>query len=113
MRNLLAFLAAAVLAFLGLGWYLDWYKVQAVPNGASGHQSFNIEVNNNKITKDVKKGVEKGEQKIQEVMDKKSSESKPAEAPENAVQKAGSLLQRFGGSQEESQTDRTSAPEKP
>src|SRR2546423_322392 len=47
MRNLLAFLAAAVLAFVGLGWYLDWYKVQSVPS-TPGHQSFTVEVNGTK-----------------------------------------------------------------
>ena len=27
MKNLLAFLAAAVLVFVGVGWYLDWFQV--------------------------------------------------------------------------------------
>ena len=74
MRNMLAFLAAAVLVFLGLGWYLDWYSFKNLPTGTPGHQSFNIDINKAKITSDV----EKGEEKVHEAMDKKKAEAVPA-----------------------------------
>ena len=38
MRNLLAFAAAAVIAFLGVGWYLGWYAVRPVKTDP-GHTS--------------------------------------------------------------------------
>ena len=71
MRNMLAFVAAAVLVFLGLGWYLDWYSFKNLPTGTAGHQSFTIDINKAKITSDV----EKGEEKIHEAIDKKKVEA--------------------------------------
>jgi hypothetical protein len=72
MRNLLAFLAAAGLTVAGLGWYLDWYKIQSSPS-AGGSRRIQIDINSNKITEDVQRGVEKGEEKLQNVLDKKRS----------------------------------------
>jgi hypothetical protein len=96
MRNLLAFLAAAVIGFLGLGWYLDWYKVSSVPSGTPGHQSYNIELDRTKITEDVEKGLEKGEAKVEGVLNKNRSEAsspsataKPAEPPASKLQQMG------------------------
>ena len=74
MRNMLAFVAAAVLVFLGLGWYLDWYSFKNLPGSTPGHQSFNIDINKDKITRDV----EKGEEKIHEVIEKKKAEAAPS-----------------------------------
>jgi len=71
---MLAFLAAAVLVFLGLGWYLDWYSFKNLPTGTAGHQSFTIDINKAKITSDV----EKGEEKIHDVIDKKKAEATPS-----------------------------------
>lgn len=69
MRNLLAFLAAAALTFAGLGWYLDWYKIQSTPTTAGRH-SIQIDINSKKITEDVHRGVKKGEEKLENVLDK-------------------------------------------
>jgi hypothetical protein len=55
MRNLLAFLAAVVLTFGGMGWYLGWYQIKAEP-AAAGKRNVNIEINTVKITEDLKKG---------------------------------------------------------
>jgi hypothetical protein len=52
MRNLLALGAAALLIFLGLGWYLDWYRLKTT-QGEDGHRQINIDLNTNKITEDV------------------------------------------------------------
>lgn len=72
MRNLLAFLATALLVFLGLGWYLDWYSFKSVPAGAPGLESFNIDINKDKINRDVAKGMQEGEEKLHQTMDKKT-----------------------------------------
>ena len=69
MRNLLAFLAAAVLTFAAVGWYLDWYKVSS-DSGSTGHHNISIDFNKTKIADDVHKGVQKGEEKLQNVLDK-------------------------------------------
>lgn len=85
MRNLLAFVAAAVLTFLGVGWYLDWYRVKSSP-ADTGHHRMDIDINGEKIIQDVQKGVEKGEKKLQNALDKKgSTEPTPATLRESAV----------------------------
>lgn len=82
MRNVLAFLAAALLVFLGLGWYLDWYSFKSVPAGSPGHQSINIDINKDKISSDV----QKGEKKLQDAIDKrKESTSAPSGSPAPAA----------------------------
>src|SRR4051812_5027757 len=58
MRNLLALGALGVIGFLGLGWYLGWYKVQSTPT-ADGHRQIQIDLNTNKIKTDVGKGENK------------------------------------------------------
>jgi hypothetical protein len=69
MRNLLAFLAFVVLGFAGVGWYLDWYKIErsAAPEG---HRAYNVEVDTSKIREDVHKGSER----VQEALDKNLKE---------------------------------------
>lgn len=64
MRNLLALLAFAVLVFVGVGWWLDWYQIQS-QTGLTGHQSLNIDINRSKISNDLHKGIEKLEEKKQ------------------------------------------------
>src|ERR1700722_18673615 len=54
MRNLLAFVAAAVLAFLAVGWYLGWYQVITRPS-LTGHEAINIDVDGKKIGDDIHK----------------------------------------------------------
>jgi hypothetical protein len=67
MRNLLAFLAAALITFLGLGWYLEWYKVSSTP-ASDGHREVHIDINTNKIGQDL----DKGEKKVRDALGKKS-----------------------------------------
>ena len=38
MRNILALVGAATVAFLALGWYLGWYKVSSVPSRAGNRR---------------------------------------------------------------------------
>ncbi len=92
MRNMLAFLAAVVLTVAGLGWYLDWYKVNSHPAG-EGHHNLSIDINTNKIGTDL----QKGEENLQKILEKNAkqaagsigdakgaAEKKAAEAPKPA-----------------------------
>ena|SRR5712691_2727985 len=69
MRNFLAFLAAALLTFLGVGWYLGWYKIDRKAS-SPGHSEINVDIDRDKIGKDVKSGAEK----IKDVIDKNTSD---------------------------------------
>jgi hypothetical protein len=55
MKNLLAFLAAAVIMFGGVGWYLDWFQVFNGP-AAAGHHVFSVDLDAAKMQADVRKG---------------------------------------------------------
>ncbi len=70
MKNLLAFVAAAVLMFAGVGWYLDWFQVLGGP-AASGHYNVNLDFNAKKIGDDVKNG----EEKVADAIDKASKDA--------------------------------------
>ena len=59
MRNLFALFGAGTIAFVALGWYLDWYKLTRQPAPA-GTQRLTVDLNPDKITGDVRKGVERG-----------------------------------------------------
>ena len=58
MKNLLAFLGAAVLVFAGVGLYLNWFHIARGP-AVAGHKAFNIDLNTDKIESDAQKGGEK------------------------------------------------------
>jgi hypothetical protein len=64
VKNLLALLGALVVAFAGVGWYLDWYKIQSSTDSA-GHREVNIDLNTKKINADISKGAEKVEKVIE------------------------------------------------
>ena len=57
MKNLLAFLGAALVVFVGVGLYLNWFHISRGPS-AEGHKAFNIDVNTDKIKADAEKGGE-------------------------------------------------------
>ncbi len=92
MRNLLAFAAAAVIAFLGLGWYFGWYTIQSVPT-AKGHQGYTIDVNKDKIGKDVIKGAEKVQEALEkhQVKDPATPLAQPA-VPGSGIQQTGAVV---------------------
>ena len=69
MKNFLAFVGAAIIVFLGLGWYLGWYNVLLKP-GDAGHSKLEVDINKQKIGSDVQTGVQKGQEKVQEFLDK-------------------------------------------
>ena len=80
MRNILALVGAATVAFLGLGWYLGWYTITSIPS-PHGKQSVSVDINPTKITEDVKKGVEKGSQIVDSLRERPAAEPKPATGP--------------------------------
>jgi hypothetical protein len=70
MRNLLALLGAALVTFLAVGWYLDWYHITPKATGLSGQQGEEVIINKKKIVDDVNRGIKVGEEKVQEVLNK-------------------------------------------
>jgi hypothetical protein len=77
MRNILALVGAATVTFLAVGWYLGWYQISSL-RSPRGEQSFNVNINPDKITDDVKKGVEKGGEFVDSLRDKSKGDAKPA-----------------------------------
>jgi len=65
MRNLLALAAAAVLAFVVVGWFRGWYQVSSKPS-ATGRE-YDVNFNSPKIVKDL----ETGEEKVRDVVNNK------------------------------------------
>lgn len=74
MKNFLAFVGAAIIALVGLGWYLDWFNITPQKSD-QGKTSINVEFNQDKAGKDVQEGLKKGAEKVQDLLDK----NKPAE----------------------------------
>jgi hypothetical protein len=72
MRNFLAFVGAAVVVFLGLGWYLGWYNVTPEKSNTPGKSSIHVDINKEKIGADVKKGA----QNVEDFIDKAKSGDK-------------------------------------
>jgi hypothetical protein len=80
MRNILALVGAATVAFILVGWYLGWYQVSSTTT-SQGPQSVQVDINPNKITDDVKKGVEKGEKIVDSLREQTGPDGKPVTAP--------------------------------
>lgn len=66
MRNLLALAAAAVIAFVVVGWFLGWYEITSV--ATSSGKEYKVDINSPKITEDITKGKEK----LREALDKEA-----------------------------------------
>jgi hypothetical protein len=101
MRSLFAFLGAALVAFLVLGWFLDWYKISSTPTD-SGRRQVNFDLNIPKIGEDFKKGEQKAIQVIEKVSKKapvaspdtpkaesKSEAGKPAASQHKSAEEEG------------------------
>jgi hypothetical protein len=83
MRNMLAFFAALLLTFAGVGWYLGWYHFHTSPN-ADGRTSVTIDFDTKKIGKDLRDAEEAVQKKLAEQAarmeaDKKAEASKKGE----------------------------------
>src|SRR5260221_13198843 len=77
MRNFLAFVGAAILVLLGLGWYLGWYSITPEKVG-QGQTRLQVDINQDKAGKDVQQGLQKGADKVKEIIDK-NGQNKPAD----------------------------------
>jgi hypothetical protein len=84
MRNTLAFLAILVLTLAGAGWYLGWFEVHTQP-GSSGHQQVDIDIDTNKVERDLKTGgekvLEKGKETYEDVFEKGQKKEDDKVAP--------------------------------
>lgn len=69
MKNLLALVGLALVLFLGIGYYQNWYSFAAKP-AADGHQRYEIDVNAQKIGQDTQRGVQVAGEKINGFLDK-------------------------------------------
>jgi hypothetical protein len=83
MKNFLAFIGAAVVTILALGWYLEWYKVGRVSSG-SGQTRVEIDINKDKIKTDVGKGLKQGSEKFGEFLDNRDA-NKTEKNPTTAI----------------------------
>ncbi len=70
MRNLLALVGFALVTFLAVGYYLDWYHITPKATATPGQQGEEIIINKKKISDDVNRGIKVGEEKVHELMDK-------------------------------------------
>jgi hypothetical protein len=84
MRNTLAFLAAALITVAAVGWYLGWYSVRPHPT-SPGKQSYQIEIDTQKIGEDLSKGLRSGEQNVKKWIDDGQPEGECPCAKKDAV----------------------------
>jgi hypothetical protein len=77
MKRILALAAALALATAGVGWYLGWFQVHTTPE-SGGHRTVNIDINTDKVNKDLHKGedevIQQGKEKLDELMEKNAKE---------------------------------------
>jgi hypothetical protein len=124
MRNTLAFLAALILVVVGVGLYLDWFRINSSTRDA-GRRNVNIEVNTDKIGDDLRDGgeylIEEGGAKLKEILDRQRQEEaaqqggkSPTETAKNPSGKSGpSALPRFFFPEEEEPSEPRRAPRLP
>lgn len=77
MRNFLAFVGAAVLTFVGIGYYLDWFNVKRELT-TPGHSRLQVDINQEKIGSDVKQGADKLRDAIDKTPSDATTEKKPS-----------------------------------
>jgi hypothetical protein len=75
MKSFLAFLALVVIVVLGVGYYLDWFKVSS--SGSDSTMNINTQVDKNKIKADV----EHAKQKVQDTAKDLQEKVKPGTEP--------------------------------
>jgi len=97
MRNILAAVGAAVVAFLAVGWYLGWYQVSSTTS-SKGPQSVQVDINPTKITEDVKKGVENGEKIVESLRDQPGADGKAPTTPAKESPKTAGPADSAGSS---------------
>jgi len=79
MRNLLAFVAAVVISFAVVGYYLDWYALSSGPV-ATGERNVTVDFHTKKIGQDLRSAEQAVEHKIsQRVKQNEARSVKPSE----------------------------------
>ena len=77
MKSLCAFVGGALLAFLGLGWYFNWYTIAKTPGSVPGHTSISVDLNTKKIDDDTSKAGKAVSDKVHSVIDGAPSSTPP------------------------------------
>ena len=83
MRNLLALVGAAVIAFAGLGWYFGWYKLTFTKT-SDGNLRVETDVNTKKVVTDSGDALKQVGDLVGEKVDKTAQDAKsgqPANTP--------------------------------
>ena len=68
MKGVIVFLVVVAVAIGAVGWYLDWFKFQKTGN--SHEINLNVNVDKDKVKKDVNESVDKAKEKAEELRDK-------------------------------------------
>lgn len=63
MRNLFSLIGFVVVAFLGFGWYLGWYKLDWATK-SDGTTSVHVDVDTKKVAGDLRAGANRAEEFI-------------------------------------------------
>ncbi len=79
MRNLLALLGAGTLTFVGLGWYLDWYKIERKASPVAGTQRLEFDINGQKIGGDAVTALKRGGELIEKLNESNAGSTPKAE----------------------------------
>jgi hypothetical protein len=79
MRNLFALVGFVVVVFLGLGWYLNWYRLDW-STGSDGRAKIGLDVDTNKVAGDLKTGADKAGQFIDTLKTKTPAEKAKQQA---------------------------------
>ena len=86
MRNFFAFVGLIVVGFVGVGYYLGWYKFALSP-GQDGKQHISVDVDTKKIGSDVEQGAEKGGQFVKDKLKKEPATDNEFVGPPEPVAK--------------------------
>jgi hypothetical protein len=77
MRSLLTLLGGALVVFLILGYYLNWYSIAKEPGKTPGTHHLEIDINTKKINEDVQRGVKAGADRIGDLINKSPEQPAP------------------------------------
>jgi hypothetical protein len=107
MRNFLAFVGAAIVVFLGLGWYLGWYNITPEKTD-TGKTRIQVDINKDKISNDVKRGASNVEGFIEK--QKAADTSKPTDKTDKDAPASGAKLQQPADAKTTSRAKETFGP---
>lgn len=75
MRSLFAFLGGALVAFLALGYYFNWYTIKSEPGAEPGHTRIGIDINGQKVKDDTKHGIQATSDGLKNLVNKDEKKS--------------------------------------